>query len=292
MSTASSLRNTFKDPRVFQIAALSGLLAFGWTARAFEINPVHFIAIIVTACAAQWLGSLLIASRADLRSPLITALSLTLLLRADAVWPLVAAAAIAIGSKFMLRFGGKHVFNPANIAIVSMVLLTDAAWTTPGQWGTAVWFASLLAGVGFLVTYRAARLDVPLVFLGAYAALLFGRALWLGDPLAIPVLRLENGALILFAFFMISDPKTTPDGTLARAVFAGSAALLAYIMTFEFYMTDGLFYSLAIMCVIRPILEWLDPAPHYQWGDPVAPPKFLSRFIKPKPRAPHPAPAE
>jgi len=292
MTIQATQHGIFKDPRVFQITALSGLLAFGWTARAFEINPAHFAAIIITACAAQWLGSLLIASRVDLKSPLITALSLTLLLRADTVWPLIAAAAIAIGSKFMLRLGGKHIFNPANIAIVVMVLFSDAAWTTPGQWGTAVWFAALLAGAGFLVTYRAARLDVPLIFLGAYAALLFGRALWLGDPLTIPMLRLENGALLLFAFFMISDPKTTPDGTLARAVFASSAALLAYIMTFEFFLADGLFFALAILCVIRPIFEWLDPAPHYQWGDPVSPPKFLSRILKLNPRAPHRAPAE
>ncbi len=280
-----------KDPRVFQILMLSGLLVFGIAARAFEIDPVHFIAIVATACAAQFLGSVLIASRPDFKSPLITALALTLLLRADAAWPLMAAAAIAIGSKYMLRLGGKHIFNPANIGIVAMILLTDAAWTTPGQWGTAIWFAALVAGAGFFISYRAARFDVPLIFLGAYAALIFGRALWLGDPLAIPMLRLENGALILFAFFMISDPKTTPDGALARAVFAGGTALLAYILTFEFYIADGLFYALAITAIARPILEWLDPAPHYQWGDPVSPPKLFKRILKPKSPA-SPAPAE
>ncbi len=270
-----------KDPRIYQIATLSGLLVFGWAARAFEVNPVQFVAIVLTACAVQWLGSLLIATRTDLKSPLITALSLTLLLRADAIWPLALAAVIAVGSKFAFRLGGKHIFNPANIGIVAMVLFTDAAWTTPGQWGTAVWFAALLAGAGMFVTYRAARVDVPLIFLGVYAALLFGRALWLGDPLSIPLLRLENGALILFAFFMISDPKTTPDGALARATFAGGAALLAYLMTFHFFIADGLFYSLAIMAIARPTLEWANPAAHYQWGDPVAPLKSLRRKRNP-----------
>ncbi len=281
-----------KDPRIYQIVTLSGLLIFGWTAHAFEIDPVQFIAIVAAACAAQWLGSILIATRPDFKSPLITALSLTLLLRADAVWPLAAAAAIAIGSKFALRLGGKHIFNPANIGIVAMVLFTDAAWTTPGQWGTAIWFAALLAGAGMFVTYRSARFDVPLIFLGAYAALLFGRALWLGDPLSIPLLRLENGALILFAFFMISDPKTSPDGSIARAAFSVGAALLAYVMTFNFYIADGLFYALTIMCVARPLLEWADPAPHYQWGDPVAPLKILRKPKPPKTNSIHPLPAE
>ena len=286
------MKGLLDDPRHYQILTLSGLLAFGWAARAFDINPVHFFAIILTACAVQGLGSFLIASRPDFKSPLITALSLTLLLRADTAWPLMAAAAIAIGSKFMLRLNGKHIFNPANIGIVAMILLTDAAWTTPGQWGTAIWFAALLAGAGLFVTYRAARFDVPLIFLGAYAALLFGRAFWLGDPLTIPLLRLENGALVLFAFFMISDPKTTPDGAIARAIFAGSAALLAYVLTFHFYLADGLFYSLAALSVIRPALEWLNPAPLYQWGDPVTRPKFLRRFMPGLKTPVHHAPAE
>jgi len=281
-----------KDPRIYQILTLSSLLAFGWTARAFEINPVHFLAIVITACAIQWLGSVLIATRPDFKSPLITALALTLLLRADAAWPLMAAAAIAIGSKFILRLNGKHIFNPANIGIVAMVLLTDLAWTTPGQWGTAVWFAALLAGAGLFVTYRAARFDVPLIFLITYAALIFGRALWLGDPLTIPLLRLENGALILFAFFMISDPKTTPDGVVARAAFAISAALLAYVMVFHFYITDGLFYALAIATIARPLLDWLDPAPRYQWGDPVTPLKFGPRLPDARQHPDHPVPAE
>ena len=268
----------FKDARIYQILTLSGLLAFGLTMRAFEIAPIHILAIIAAACATQWLGSFLIAVRPDFKSALITALSLTLLLRADSVWPLIAAATIAIGSKFTLRLHGKHIFNPANIGIVAMVLLTDAAWTTPGQWGTAVWFAALLAGAGMFITYRAARFDVPLVFLGVFAALIFGRALWLGDPLSIPLLRLENGALVLFAFFMISDPKTTPDGAIARTAFTGGAAVLAYILTFHFYLTDGLFFALAIACAIRPLLELACPAPRYQWGDEVPFPRFVPKL--------------
>ncbi len=268
IAPSSLSRVTPKDPRVFQIVALSALLAFGVTQRAFEIQPLHMAAVFSAAVATQWLGAFMMAMRTDFRSPLITALSLTLLLRADQAWPLAAAAAIAVGSKFALRAGGKHLFNPANIGIVAMVGLTDAAWTTPGQWGAAIWLAAVIAGVGFFVAYRAARLDTPLIFLATFAALILARALWLEDPLAIPFLRLQNGALILFAFFMISDPKTTPDGASARAAFAAGAALVAYILTYHFFISDGLFYALALMCLVRPLMEWLDPAARYQWGDP------------------------
>lgn len=256
-----------KDPRSYQILALSSLLAFGWSVRAFEIAPAQFGAILLTALAVQWLGSFMNAMKFEPKSAIITSLSLTLLLRSDAIAPLMLAAAIAIGSKFALRLNGKHIFNPANIGIVATMLLTQSAWTTPGQWGTAVWLAAVIAGAGFFVTYRASRLDVPLVFLGSYAALLFGRALWLGDPLAIPLLRLENGALILFAFFMISDPKTTPDGRIARAVFAAATALAAFVLQFRFFNPDGLFYALAGMCVLRPLIELFDRARAYEWGD-------------------------
>ncbi len=58
------------------------------------------------------------------------------------------------------------------------MLLTDAAWTSPGQWGNAVWFAALLAGVGMFCAYRAARFDAPLIFLRVFASLMIARALW------------------------------------------------------------------------------------------------------------------
>lgn len=278
--------------------ALAAILAAGLALRAFAITPAQIAGIGAAALLAQFLGSLMTATRFDPRSALVTTLSLSLLLRADGMTPLMIAALIGVGSKFMLRFNHKHIFNPANAGIVALLLLSegpllDAAWTTPGQWGTALWFAMLIAGAGLFVTYRAARFDVPLIFLGMFAALIFARAIWLGDPLTIPLLRLQNGALILFAFFMISDPKTTPDGAMSRTVFSAGAALIAYLLTYHFYIADGLFYALAIVCIARPLLEWLDPAPRYQWGDPVKLPALIvpsKRRLKRAP--PHPLPAE
>lgn len=270
------IKRRLKDPRTYQILSLSSLLIIGWIARAFEITPLQVFVILATSIFIQWIGSLMIATRLDLKSPIVTTLSLSLLLRADALWPLAVAAAIAIGSKFALRVRGKHIFNPANIGIVSAILLTDAAWTTPGQWGVAIWLAALIAGAGMFVTYRAARIDVPFIFLGVFAALVFARALWLGDPFSIPLLRLQNGALVLFAFFMISDPKTTPDTLIGRAVFAGGAALISYLLIFHAFVSDGIFYSLAIMVIIRPLIELFESAPRYEWGRTQPPPLHFS----------------
>jgi len=98
-----------------------------------------------------------------------------------------------------------------------------------------------------------------------YAGLLVGRSLWLGEPLAIPMHRLENGALVLFSFFMISDPRTTPDSRAGRVVFAGLVALGAYIVQFWLFRTNSLLWSLAVCSLAVPLIDLLLPCPRYQW---------------------------
>lgn len=274
-----------KDARWFQIAGQTAILLTGLFALNFRIEPQQIAAAIGAALLAQWMGALLIASRFDWKSAAITGLSLCLLLRANDVWPFVAAAFIGVGSKFALRRGGRHVFNPANIGIVLMIALSGAAWTSTGEWGSAPWFAAMIAALGLLVCWRASRLDAALIYLGVYAALVVGRALYLGDPLAIPALRLSHGALILFAFFMISDPKTTPENSRERALFVSLAALIAYVMQFHFFISDGIFYAPFLLALFR--YAALKPSQRgYEWGADPAPLR-LSRK-----RAPGLAPAE
>ena len=272
-----------KDARWFQIGGQAAILLTGLAVFDFRIGLTQIIAAIGASLAAQALGTLLIAGRFDWKSALITGLSLCLLLRANDIWPFVAAALIGTGSKFALRRGGRHVFNPANIGIVAMIAFSGAAWTSTGEWGSSPAFAILIAALGALVCWRASRLDAALVYLGVYAALVFGRALYLGDPLAIPVLRLGHGALILFAFFMISDPKTTPDNPRERALFVGLAALIAYVMQFHFFISDGIFYAPFLLALFRFIA--LRPSPRgYEWGAAPAPLRF--RFARPRKIAP------
>ena len=131
-------------PRYFQIGALSCLLAVNMTLIEFGARPVPSIVAIGSALLAQWACTRLAGlPQLDLRSPLITGLSLSLLLRADAIWLYAAAAVIAIASKFVLRINGKHIWNPAGFAIVVLLLASNGVWISPGQWGTEVWFAAL-----------------------------------------------------------------------------------------------------------------------------------------------------
>jgi Na+-translocating ferredoxin:NAD+ oxidoreductase RnfD subunit len=168
----------------------------------------------------------------------------------------------------VIRVNGKHVFNPTNFGIVSMILLTDQVWVSPGQWGNVALFAFLMACLGGLVVNRATRSDVTIAFIACTVALVFGRSMWLGEPIAIPIHRLENGALLLFAFFMISDPKTTPDSRAGRMVFAALVAFGAWYVQFRLFRTNGLLWSLALFSTTVPVIDWLLPGARYAWSKP------------------------
>jgi len=221
-----------RDARHYQIAALSTLVIFnlGWID--FGARPVNTALAITSCLLTQIVCSYVTRTSIDLRSPLITGLSLSLLLRADEPWMHALAGVIAIGSKFVLRVDGKHIWNPAGLAIVVLLFTSKShVWISPGAWGSTVWFAALLAFFAILVLGAARRADIAIFFIGSHAALLLARALWLGDPLGIPLHQLQSGSLLIFTFFMISDPRTSPDSRLGRFIFAFGVAALSLIGT-------------------------------------------------------------
>lgn len=254
------------DPRLYQITVLSGLLIYGILALDLEVRPLQAATTLAAALAAQALFTRLVGpGRFDPRSPLISALSLCLLLRTDhPALPAVAALA-AVAGKFLIRLRGKHVFNPANFGLVAMMLATDRAWVSPGQWGSVALFGFLLACLGGLVIHRAERSDVTYAFVAAYGAVLFGRAWWLGDPLTIPFHQMQNGAFLIFAFFMISDPKTTPDTRAGRVAYAAVVALVAGYLQFALFVPGALIWSLALSAAAVPVIDLVLPGNRYAW---------------------------
>jgi Na+-transporting NADH:ubiquinone oxidoreductase subunit NqrB len=258
-------RSWLVDARHYQVASLATLLTLNLTWLDFGAEPRACVVLIATCCLTQIAASRIVGIPVELRSALITSFSLSLLLRTDSLWLYALAAVIAIGSKFLIRIDGKHVFNPATIAIVALVFGSGRAWVTPGQWGAELWFAALLGFLGITVLQQARRADVTIFFLLAHAGLLLARALWLGDPLAIPVHQLESGSLLLFAFFMISDPKTIPDSRLGRLIFAVAVAGLAHYFIFFAQVRPGLYLALALLALTVWPIDRLLPAPRHRW---------------------------
>ncbi|HXM76038.1 MAG TPA: RnfABCDGE type electron transport complex subunit D [Thermoanaerobaculia bacterium] len=258
------------DPRLFQIASLAILLAYGMAVLSFDVTAARALLLVATALVVQLACTRLARLPAfDPWSALISALSLCLLLRTNSAWLAAAAAAGAIASKFLFRWNGKHLFNPTNFALAAAIAVTGNAWVSPGQWGSAAFFAFGIACVGRFVVQRAARGDVTLAYIVVSVLFVTGRSLALGEPLGIPLHRLESGALLLFAFFMISDPKTTPDSRIGRILFGALVAAGAAYIQFRLFRPNGAIWSLAFFSLFVPLFDLLWPGP--RWTSGVAP---------------------
>ena len=236
----------FRDPRDYQISVLSGLLVYGLPALDFDIGIVQVavtlgsVLLIQYACTRLWR-----LPRFDPRSALISGLSLCLLLRTNFLW-------------HRADRGARHHRQQVRRSRQRQARLQ------PDQRRHRHASADDGHGVGVAGTVgqrrvlrvpdglsrrtrrpsraaqrRRARVRV------CYAGLLFGRSFYLGEPMAIPIHRLQSGALLLFTFFMISDPRTTPDSRGGRLLFAALVAFGAWYVQFRLFRTNGLFWSLA-----------------------------------------------
>lgn len=260
----------WRDPRLYQIASLSTLLLYGLFWLQFDVSIWQIAITLGMAQLTQLAGTRYFnLPFFDPKSALISSLSLCLLLRTNDLAVAALAAVIAIGSKFIIHWKHKHVFNPTNLALV-VILASGLGWISPGQWGQIAWFGFLIACLGSLVVTRAARADITLAVLSFYIGLLIARALWLGDPLTIPLHQIESGALLIFAFFMISDPKTTPDSRAGRLIYAILVALTALYVQFGLFKPNGPLWGLIACSPLVPLLDRLFPGARYDWSKPTA----------------------
>ncbi len=254
------------DPRIFQILFLGVLLAAGAWLRDFSLTPAQIVLTFAAAILTQHASFRL---RPDAprsyRSAIITALSLTLLLRADNLWVHPAAACAAVLSKSLFRPRGKHLYNPATFGVMFAMLLLPGSWLSPGQWGQDVVSAGWMVALGGFVARRARRAEISWSFLFFYVSALAVRVAYLGQRWAVLEHQLMNGALLLFAFFMISDPMTSPNHPRARILHAAMVAAIAFGWQFELYAHNGLVWALFLAAPMVPLWDRLWLAPKYRW---------------------------
>jgi Na+-transporting NADH:ubiquinone oxidoreductase subunit NqrB len=196
---------------------------------------------------------------------MITALSLSLLLRADSYTTMVIAGSLAILSKFLFQASHKHFFNPANFGIISALILTPDAWVSPGQWGDDWLYALLFAGTGGMVLKRVGRWDTTAAFLGSYALLEAIRNIWLGWTWDVYWHRLMSGSLLLFALFMITDPRSIPNARSSRIVWATCIAVLTFILRNQFFVSTAVFWALFALAPLSILLDFIWSAPRFSW---------------------------
>ena len=122
------------DPRLYQIATLASLLVYGMVWLDFGVTVARVGLLLLTVLATQAVCDRLSgAAGVNVKSALISGLSLCLLIRTNRIELAILAAVIAIAGKFVVRVRGKHIFNPTNGGIVAVMLLTDQAWSHRGS---------------------------------------------------------------------------------------------------------------------------------------------------------------
>ncbi|MCB0326219.1 MAG: RnfABCDGE type electron transport complex subunit D [Bdellovibrionales bacterium] len=269
MSTASireinqSLR--MLDARVFQILSLFFLLCAGLSSWNFVIEWKQAVLCFASALFTQAMFQVIEFHRFpdgkkpfNWMSPWITSSSLLLLLKSTTIWVHPFAAFVAISSKFFFRIKGKHFFNPANFAIVISLMLLPA-WISPGQWGRTPLLIFFALSAGAAVTSRARTTRVSAYFLTFFSLMLLCRVLYLEYELSIWTHQISNGVILIFAFFMISDPKTSPYSTFGIILHTLLVSILSMYFIFFKYEPNALMYSLFMLSPVVALFHYFKP---------------------------------
>lgn len=281
----------FKDARDCQILFLSVFLCLGVATRDWTVKPLFVAVVMVTCLLTQFclphffdfvkkVGNYKISyltidyryyrlmtflSTSAWKSALITALGLSLLLRANSMSTMVLAGFCAIASKFIFQFRGKHFFNPANFGIIVALIFTQDAWVSPGQWGTDWWYLLLFLGLGGIVLKRVGRWETSVVFLMAYTGLEAIRNAWLGWGWDVLQHHLMSGSLLLFALFMLTDPRSIPNATFSRIIWSVVIAVLTFVLQHQFYLSTAIFWALLLVSPLTIVLDSQWKAPRFMW---------------------------
>jgi enediyne biosynthesis protein E5 len=265
----------FKDARYFQILFQSIFLGYGiyflhWKAEWWLYSTYFAVSIITQLVFEYFLGRKEFAfwKRISFSFPsvLISSFGLSLLLKTNDIEIAAFAAFISIASKFIIRIKGKHIFNPSALGIVAAIFLTGKAWFSPGQWGSGTVILFGVCCLGFIVTTRVQKLDTSLAFLGTFAGLLFLRQIiYLGWPMDFFMQSISTGSLLLFSFFMITDPKTIPNHAVARVVWCMAIAGVAFYLTAFKFINGAPIFVLVLAQPLVPLLNWLFKANKFEW---------------------------
>ena len=283
-----------RDPRLHVAAVLITIQVLGQVALDFRVSVPQILAAILT-CAILEIALTFRTARAFVwpASAMLTGNGVALILRVaqtppgdhwtlDGWWIYAGVAGLSLLTKYVIKYRGTHVFNPSNIGLVGAFVILGVGrvepldfWWAPLNPGMIAAYAVILVG-GSLITRRLKLLALAATFwvglaigLGILAA--SGHCMTANWAFA-PVCGIDFWRVIVFSpevmiflFFMITDPKTTPSGQVGRVAFGLLVAVVSTLLMApqvdEFGTKVGLLSGLVIICAFRPLIDRIVPEP-------------------------------
>ena len=250
----------FVAPMLITLILLVGQISFG----ILESYPKTALAIVTAILLELILGKIITGKLPHFASAYITGISVGILVRSPFVWPFALCAAISILSKYVLRWRGRHLWNPSNFGITMMLFL--APWAVAGlsiQWGNNLWAMLVIWILGSIIIYNLKRFHITLTYVVAFLAFSFIRSLFTGHGFLAEVAPITGPMYQLFIFFMITDPKTTVRSSkLAQCIvaFLVAAAEAAFRLVENVHAP---YYALFLVGPIANVVDilWLSRKP-------------------------------
>lgn len=215
-------------PLLITTILIIGQFSFG----ILESYPKTLLAIGCSIASEIVLGLLVFRRFPHLASAYVSGISCGILIRSPLVWPFAMVAVLSILSKYVLRGGGRHLWNPSNFGISAMLFLAPAAVASlTQQFGNSIWPMVTVWTLGSVILWRLKRLHICAAYVGAFVLFAALRAVLPGHhdqglwPAFVSEVAPITGPVYqLFIFFMITDPKSTVHGVRPQMAVAVAVA--------------------------------------------------------------------
>ena len=249
------LDNRFLPPLLITSILLTAHLSFGilegWERTALAI---------VTAFAAEMLlGRVTYGKWPYAASAYITGISVGILLRSPFLWPYALCAFISIASKYVLRFRGRHLWNPSNLGVSLVLFLApDTVSLLSVQWGNVVAPMVVIWLLGSVIVWRVGRFYLSATYVASFLLFSFVRAAVTGVPWVAAVAPITGPMYQLFIFFMVTDPKVTVRPMWGQCLVVFIVAFVELLLRLN-EVVYAPFYALCFVGPSALLVEmWLD----------------------------------
>jgi len=227
MRRGLALDNRFLPPLLITCILLTAHLSFG----ILESYQRTALAIGTAILAELVMGRLTYGTWPHLASAYITGISVGILVRSPFFWPYVLCSLISIASKYVLRFKGRHLWNPSNFGLSAVLFLApETVSHLSVQWGNVVAPMVIIWLLGFAITWRVGRLHISLTYIASFLLLSLVRSGITGTPWPATVAPITGPMYQLFVFFMTTDPRTTVSDTRWQCVVVFLVAVVEMIL--------------------------------------------------------------